>query len=160
MKLNNLLLLLCFGLMAQTSWASGPSVNTEDNAEGLISVQDLVADKATFTKTLSKKELRKHKRELRKQARMEKRIAKFQEKLEKRMAKKPVDFRDPVDKWFWFWIFGWGAAIILSVIGAAIAVGGAFTGGFGVGAFLLILGWLAGLFGTISLIIWLVKKFG
>ena len=66
---------------------------------------------------------------------------------------------DPVDKWFWFWIIGWGAALLLSIIGGVVAVGGAFTGGFGFGAILILLGYLAGLFGTVSLIVWLVKKF-
>lgn len=153
MKLNYLLLLLCFGLMTQTAWASGPSVNTEDNAEGLVSIQDLAADKASDTKTLSKKELRKQKRELRKQKRMEKRFTKFQERLEKRMEKKDFDFSDPVDKWMWFWILGWGAGLLLSILAAATLFGGGF-------AILWLLATLAWLFGTVSLVIWLVKKFG
>lgn len=66
---------------------------------------------------------------------------------------------DPVDKWFWFWVIGWGAAIVLSIIAAAVVVGGAFTGGFGIGAILYLIAYLAGLFGSVSLIVWLVKKF-
>lgn len=52
-----------------------------------------------------------------------------------------IDFSDPVEKWFWFWIFGWGLGLIV--------------------LFLPVLWYLSSLlflFGTISLIIWLIKK--
>ncbi|HKK63337.1 MAG TPA: hypothetical protein VJ951_12305 [Bacteroidales bacterium] len=66
---------------------------------------------------------------------------------------------DPVDKWFWFWVLGWGAWIVLSIVASAIVVGSAFGSGFGIGALLFLIAYLAGLFGTVSLIVWLIKKF-
>jgi hypothetical protein len=55
----------------------------------------------------------------------------------------PIDFKDPVDKWLWFWIFGWGLGIVF--------------------LFIPVFGWILSslffLFGSISLIVWLVKKF-
>ena len=86
---------------------------------------------------------------------MEKKLNKLGKKLEKKMAKKQakvgdtdVDFEDPVDKWMWFWIFGWGAGLVLSILSLAT-----------LGGFLGVLGLLAWTFGTVALIIWLVKKF-
>ena len=63
-----------------------------------------------------------------------------------------IDFQDPVNKWMWFWIFGWGAGLLLSILGAATLFSG--------GGILWILSYLCWLFGTVSLVIWLVKKFG
>jgi len=86
---------------------------------------------------------------------VEKQITKKIAKMQKRFAKNggtKVDFQDPVNKWMWFWIFGWAAGLLLSIIGLA-----AIGGGFGV---FWLLGSLFWLFGTVSLIIWLVKKFG
>lgn len=72
-----------------------------------------------------------------------------------------VDFSDPVDKWMWFWIFGWGAGLVLYILAVAIASGGIYSGtGFGFAAILATFSWLAWLFGSVALIIWLVKKFG
>ena len=53
----------------------------------------------------------------------------------------PVDFHDPVQKWMWFWIFGWGIGLVLLFVPV-----------------LWVLSSLFFLFGTISLIVWLVKK--
>jgi hypothetical protein len=92
------------------------------------------------------------------------RIAKKMAKLQKRFGNgKAIDLQDPVNKWMWFWIFGWGAGLLLFIIGGVVAVGGAASGsgaGFGVGAIFSLLGVLCSLFGTVSLVIWLVKKFG
>jgi hypothetical protein len=99
--------------------------------------------------------IEKQNNDLKKEFKAQKRMA----KLERLFKKAGVDFKDPVNKWMWFWIFGWGAAIVLSVIATAAAVGGAFSGGFGIWYALALIGWAAGLFGTISLVIWLVKKF-
>lgn len=85
------------------------------------------------TTTLSKKDAKK-------QARLEKRIA----KIEKKSAAQDIDFRDNTEKWMWFWISGWVLAALLRLIG---------------GLGLTILAGALGLFGTISLIIWLVKVF-
>lgn len=85
----------------------------------------------------------------------EKQISKKIAKMQKRFAKDgaKVDFQDPVNKWMWFWIFGWAAGLLLSIVGVAAALGG----GFGI---FWLLGSLCWLFGTISLIIWLLKKTG
>jgi hypothetical protein len=58
-----------------------------------------------------------------------------------------VDFQTEPDKWMWFWIFGWGLAIILSILGVFIP-------------FIYWIGYLCGLAGTVCLVIWLLKKFG
>ena len=71
-----------------------------------------------------------------------------------------VDFSDPVDKWMWFWIFGWAAGLLLSILAVAFATGGVYGGGFGIAAILATFSWLAWLFGTVALVVWLVKKFG
>ena len=94
--------------------------------------------------------IEKQKNDLKKEFKMQKRMAKF----EKLFQKAAVDFKDPVNKWMWFWIFGWGAAIVLSIVGAAAVTG--LSAGFGIW---YLLASLCGLFGSISLIIWVVKKF-
>jgi hypothetical protein len=81
--------------------------------------------------------IEKQKNDLKKEFKAEKRMAKFE-----KLFKKAIDLKDPVNKWMWFWIFGWGASIVL------LALPGVW-----------ILSSLAGLFGTVSLVIWLVKKF-
>ena len=80
-----------------------------------------------------------------------KKFAKAQKHFTKKGEK--VDFSDPVDKWMWFWIFGWGAGLVLSIVATAVVL----SGGFGI---FWLLGSLCWLFGTVSLVIWLVKKFG
>jgi len=57
---------------------------------------------------------------------------------------------DPVDKWFWFWIIGWGAGILLTAILPQFA---------SLGWLFQLIGSLAGVFGTVSLVVWLIKKF-
>ncbi|MBK8967505.1 MAG: hypothetical protein R3D58_05530 [Saprospiraceae bacterium] len=87
----------------------------------------------------------------------EKKALKF--KLFKKKGNR-VDFSDPVDKWMWFWIFGWAAGLLLSILAAAVTTGGIYSGSFGFGAVLFTFAWLAWLFGSVCLIVWLVKKFG
>jgi hypothetical protein len=107
---------------------------------------------------MTKKELRKQNRMLKKQQRMQKRMERLQRFLEKRGA--DVDFSDPVDKWMWFWIFGWGAGILLTILAPILFVSTASVTGLGAAGILWLLASLAYLFGTVSLVIWLVKKFG
>lgn len=83
-----------------------------------------------------------------KQARLEKRIAKMQKKA----AAQDVDFNDDTQKWMWFWIFSWILALIFPIIGI-------ITGGLGGAILLSALAGLLALSGTVSLVIWLVKKF-
>ncbi|MBR9920640.1 MAG: hypothetical protein GYB31_07350 [Bacteroidetes bacterium] len=113
----------------------------------------VVEEDAATTVTLTKKQERKL-------AKMEKRMAKMEQRLAKDgKTMQDVDFNDPVKKWMWFWIFGWAAGIVIYIIGIAAITGSAFTGGFGIWAILSILGYLCWLFGSISLIIWLIKMF-
>jgi len=95
----------------------------------------------TTATTASTKVDKQTKKQLKRQERFEKRMAKFQAKMEK----KGVDFSDPVDKWLWFAIFGWGAAIVLTILSYAIAI-------------FALLSWLAWSFGGVSFIVWLIKK--
>ncbi len=139
--MKNLVTLLCFTLclvLTNSAFAVvGPAAPVaNDNTEV---TENVIPQKMT------KKELRKQKK-----------IKKFQKKLRKMQDKaQGVDFSDPVDKWMWFWIFGWGLGLILSILVPTIFLSGGLGGAFGALA-LISLVWL---FGTISLIIWLIKKF-
>ena len=146
-KFTFLLSLLLLISVNQNAFAIAPN-------KALIEKKAVEAEKAENAVNLTKKELRKQKRAAKKQARMEK----WMNKLQKKLA--AVDFNDPVKKWMWFWIFGWGAGLLLSIIAGAVATGGVFSGGFGAAYILALLGSLAWIFGTVSLVIWLVKQFG
>ena len=78
----------------------------------------------------------------------------FKKVVAKKMDKYgAIDFSDPVKKWMWFWIFGWAAGLLLWIISWTVLTSGGI-GGFGV---LGLLGSLAWLFGTVCLVVWLVK---
>ena len=127
--------------------SASPVINTEDNAAGLVTMDEMVADK-----TLTSQELKVLKKEEKKQIRMERRMARVEKFMSSKLGQKLLGgLDDPVDKWFWFWIIGWGAGIVLLIIAAA-----SLGTGFGVLGVLSTLAWL---FGSVSLIIWLVKKF-
>jgi hypothetical protein len=161
MKIKYLLLTLSLALVVTTGYA-GNSVNTEDNPGGGVLMEDLMADKATLKaeKQLDRQLLKAEKQEYR----AEKRMAWFSKVINKKMAKSKNKalggLDDPVDKYFWYWLIGWGAGLLLTIIASAIAVGGAFSGGFGVAWVLFLVGWLCWIGGTVMGIIWLVKKFG
>ncbi len=88
-----------------------------------------------------------------KQLRVQRRLLKLQHLLTSEKGMSMMGgLDDSVDKFFWFWLIGWGAGFLMILIGSAIV-----TGGFGI---LSILGVLFALGGTLSLIAWLVKKFG
>jgi hypothetical protein len=96
--------------------------------------------------------------DLKKEFKLQKRMSRF----ETLMNKMGVDFKDPVKKWLWFAVLGWAAGLVLYIIAVATAVGTVSTGtgaGLGISAILGILGWACFLFGGISFVIWLVKKF-
>ena len=83
-------------------------------------------------------------------AKKNKLLEKFNKKLNKinakriKKGKKAIEFdlTDPVDKWFWFWLGAWAAALILVNIPGIRWLGG-----------------LAGLAGFVFLVIWLVNRF-
>lgn len=134
-------MMLCW---APGSWAVTPTTPKYD--------QEHSVDENTVGKVaLTKKEIRKQRRI----AKRQQRLSKFMNKLKAKMPE--IDLNDPVKKWMWFWIFGWGAWFLLSIIAWAAVSGGIYSGTFGFGAVLFTLGWLAGLAGTVALIIWLVK---
>ena len=97
--------------------------------------------------------------ETKKTKKLEKRMDKLMKKLTKKFAKRDakvgesdIDFQDDTDKWMWFWILGWGIGIALTTL-AGLAFSGIIGTLFGT------LGALIIIFGTVSLIIWLVKEF-
>lgn len=157
MKIKYLLLTLCICVVAATGYA-GNSVNTEDVPAGIVQMEDLMADKALAK---ADKQLLKAEKQMYK---AEKRVAWFSNMVNKKMAKSTNKalggLDDPVDKWFWYWLILWGLGLLLTIIASAVAVGGAFSGGFGVAWVLYLLGWFAWLGGTVCGIIWLVKKLG
>ena len=93
-------------------------------------------------------------------------IQKKMNKIQRVFGKRAIDFSDPVKKWFWFWILGWSASLVLYIIAVVIGVGtvttattaGAASTGIGLYAILGLIAGLLCLFGTISLIVWLIKK--
>jgi hypothetical protein len=157
MKVKYLLLSACMTILAVAGYAGNP-VNSEDNPAGIVLIEDLAADKAAIK---ADKQLLKAEKQ---QYRAEKRLSWFATTINKKMSKSKNKalggLDDPVDKFFWYWLIGWGAGLLLTIIASAIAVGGAFSGGFGVAWVLFLLGWLAWIGGTVMGIIWLVKKLG
>jgi Flp pilus assembly protein TadB len=110
------------------------------------------AHAAIMTRTESTEVVEKQNKELKKEFKVQKKM----NKLQKILKKFKIDLSDSTEKWMWFWIFGWAAAIILSIVAVATVSTTASVTGFGL---LYLLATLCGLFGSISLIIWLVKKF-
>ena len=146
MKLKALLFLFALSLL-MPGMSSASSINTEDNQAGLVTMDEMIADKV-----LTAQELKVLQKEEKKQVRMERRMAKVEKFMQSKLGQKLMGgLDDPVDKWFWYWIIGWGAGIVLLVIATA-----SLGTGFGILGILATLAWL---FGSVSLIIWLVKKF-
>jgi hypothetical protein len=160
MKIKYLLLTLSLALVVTTGFA-GSSVNTEDKAMGTVLMEDMMADKATLKaeKQLDRQLLNAEK----KQYRAEKRVAWFSKMINKKMAKsknKSIGgLDDPVDKWFWYWLIAWGAALLVSILFWSLAGAGVgfYSGGWLIAGLLSTLLWLGG---TVCFIIWLVNKLG
>jgi hypothetical protein len=138
MKLKFLCLLMLGVVGLQRSLATNP-IDIANAPKPITAVE---------SKTLTKAETKAIQKLERKEVRQQKRIAMVQKMMGKNMAKKAIDFQDPVNKWLWFAIFGFGIAIVLSILVSA--------GGWG----LWWLAYLAGIFGTVAFVIWLLKKFG
>jgi Flp pilus assembly protein TadB len=107
------------------------------------------AQAAIMTRTETTEVVQKRNDELKKEFKIQKKM----NKLQKFLKKFKIDMSDSTEKWMWFWIFGWAAAIILTVVSAASVT---TLSGFGI---LWLLASLCWLFGSVSLIVWLVKKF-
>jgi hypothetical protein len=120
-------------------------VNTEDDPQGVACMEDFLPEAG-----LTKEEIRSLEKEEQKLLRTERRIDKFQKFMVSKRGQKLLDgMNDPVDRWFWYWVLGWGTGIMLTIL-----AGGAFTtGAIGILWFGLFVG------GSISLVVWLVKRF-
>jgi beta-lactamase regulating signal transducer with metallopeptidase domain len=136
MKLKNLMIVL----VALFSTSQIFAVNTVKNLTTSPSSAGIEINQV-MSHPLSKAEMTKIAKAEKLQVKAQKKAAFFA-----KLAKK-IDFKDPVEKWLWFGIFGWGASILLYILAYAVP-------------FLWILGALAGLFGTVCIVIWLIKKFG
>jgi hypothetical protein len=77
-----------------------------------------------------------------------KKAGKVAKKLGFAKGKDKVDFKSDPDRWMWFWIFGWGAGLVLWIIGWSILWPISYLGS---------LCWAAG---SICAIIFLLKKTG
>ncbi len=145
MKIRNLVVTVLAALFVQFGFA----INTVNNtlAGNGVALPIELATGHGMTRTEAKAIQKAEK----KQVRTQKRIALVQKYLAKKMTKKAIDFKDPVNKWLWFGVFGWGAGLVLWIIAAGV------SSGFGLIGVLASLAWL---FGTVSFVIWLVKKFG
>lgn len=139
--------ILAFVLTISMISQSGYAVNTVKNlvpGNGIEQQISLVKSNA-----LSKAEAKSIQKLERKEFKAQKRLAMVQRFMAKKMAHKAIDFQDPVNKWLWFGVFGWGAGLLLWIIAGSV-----FSGGIG------LLASLCWLFGTVAFVIWLVKKFG
>lgn len=118
-----------------------------------------VGNTAMAVHAASKKEAHMAKQMERAQKRMERMMARV-ERIVARKGTAPaqggIDLQDPVKKWMWFWILGWGGALVLHIISRVVLVG-TYGTGFGIAALLGLLGSLLGLFGTVSLVMWIIK---
>lgn len=154
MKMKGILLFLSMVFVSMTAWGVPMTEKTasSDNEEKMEIA-------STSSKAMTKAEIKQMRKEVRQQKKIERRQRIFEKVIAKKMEKYgTIDFNDPVKKWMWFWIFGWGAGLLLTIIGAAAFTGSVWGGGVGAaGVIISLLGWLAWLFGTVSLVIWLVK---
>ena len=123
-----------------------PATNTEDFVTGKLTMVEYAN-----TTPLSKQEIKKQKKEERLLHRTESMMLRFEKAIHAKMQKKSINgINDPVDRWFWIWGISWGAGILITLFaGGAVAA-------TGIG----ILWLLAFSVGAVSLILWLIKKFG
>ncbi len=125
---------------------ASPVINTEDHPAGLFEMSKMMPEHQ-----LSHKDLRMSGKNDLHQVRIENHLSRLQKKLKARNARHPLGgISDPVDEWFWIWVISWGLGILLTIIFAG-AMAGAALG---------ILWLLAFGIGSVSLVLWLVKKFG
>lgn len=141
MKIKGLLFMLALVLGFQVQQAIA-SVATTNGIEPVMAEEFTSAADADYAKVI-----KKEKKGLGKLVSW---VKSKGQKLIKKLAQ-IGGFGDPVDRWFWFWIIGWGAGLVFSIIGTAAF----FSGGWILWTLSSLL-WLAG---SVCLIIWLIKKF-
>ena len=145
MMLKPLLLIVSLAFLVPSLSMAAPAVNTEDTRAGIVTMDEL-----NESKVLTTAEIKAMKAGEKKQLRMERRMARLEKFMNTKMGQKLLEgLNDPVDRFFWYWIIAWGIGLILILLAAG-------TSGFGVIGVLATLAWLAG---SVSLIVWLVKKF-
>jgi hypothetical protein len=139
------LLFLVFSFRPVSSFLIAETIiNTEDHPEKGILAKDYTPRQETSRATLQKLKTE------------EKHLVRFEDKWKKMQASKKArkhslnGFSDPVDKWFWIWVIGWGAGILITILSGA----GIFSGFLGILWFSLFI------IGSVALVIWLIKKFG
>lgn len=155
MKLKGILLLLSMALVSMTAWG----IPLTEKSSTIDNGEDKVEISATSSKAMTKAEVKAMKKANRQQKKLERKQEMFKKVIAKKMDKYgAIDFSDPVKKWMWFWILGWAAGLLLWIIGAAAFTGGVFSGGVGAGGVLIgLLGSLCWLFGSVCLVVWLIK---
>ncbi len=137
----------CYILMIahQQSFCT-PACNSEDFVAGKLTMVEYAN-----TTSLTKQELKKQQKEERLLHRVENLMLRFEKAIHSKMQKKSISgISDPVDRWLWIWGISWGVGILITLFaGGAVAA-------TGIG----ILWLLAFSIGAVSLILWLIKKFG
>lgn len=147
MKSRILLIALTFIFGLQTSWAAQQAPATQNGLEPVVAHNFLNAPAADAEYTKVVKSEKKGLGNI---------ITWIKEKLTK-AAKKLAQIGgldDPVDKWFWYWIIAWGVAVLIGIIGA-FASWNVYAAGFSI---LGTLSYLAWVFGTVALVIWIIKQ--
>lgn len=132
------------------------SIHQQSFCTSASNTEDFVAGKLTMaeyanTNPFSKQELKKQKKEERVIHRAESLMFRFEKAIYSIKQKKSISgINDPVDRWLWIWGISWGLGILITV----------FAGGAVAAAGIGILWLLAFGVGAVSLILWLIKKFG
>ena len=140
------ILLCCILIFTPKASFCTPASNTEDFVAGKLTMAEYA-----HSTPLSKHELKKQKKEERILHRVENLMFRLEKAIHAKMQKSSINgISDPVDRWLWIWGISWGIGILITIIaGGAVAA-------TGIGIIWL----LAFSVGAVSLILWLIKKFG
>jgi hypothetical protein len=136
----------CILLFTQHDIYCTPVNNTEDFVAGKLTMAEYAN-----TTSISNQAFKKQKKEERSHHRSARLMVRLENALHAKIDKRSINgISDPVDRWLWIWGISWGAGILITLFaGGAIAA-------TGIGILWLI----AFSVGAVSLILWLVKKFG
>ena len=141
----NLSLFTC-ALFLQSLLAASPIINTEDHPSAIIEMKELIPDHHT-----TRSELKGMMKEEHQLIRIEKSLVRMNKMSHSGKHMNALGgLKDPIDRWFWFWIITWGVGILLTLT---------FGGGLS-SATIGIIWLLAFALGSVSLVLWLLKKFG